>query len=111
MVINRDVLDLIDFIVVQGTGMESLALQTTGGIRVFQIFKKPQILFGNVVRTIESTETGFFFFFFRALGSILTVKAEMNFWLRNEASPEGCYSARFEFLTHFLSYLKLLYVA
>lgn len=69
--------------------------------------KNPQILSGNAVRTIWPTEIAFF----RASGSILMVKAEMNFWLRNEASPEGCYSARSEFLIHFLSYLKLLYVA
>lgn len=41
--------------------MEFLVFQTTGDLRVFQIFKNPQILCGNVVRTIWSTEIAFFF--------------------------------------------------
>lgn len=40
--------------------MEFLVAQTTGDIRFFQIFKSPQILCGNVVRKIESTEIAFF---------------------------------------------------
>lgn len=40
--------------------MDILVLQTTGGIGDFQIFKNSQILSGNAVRIIGSTEIAFF---------------------------------------------------
>lgn len=89
--------------------MEFLVFQTIADIRVFQIFKNHQSQCGSVFRTIRSTEIALFF---RALGIILTLRTlEMKLLLRNGASPEGYYSARFELLTQFLLYLKPLYVA
>lgn len=42
-------------VVVKGTGVEFLFLQTTEGTRVFHIFINPQLLSGNGVGTIGST--------------------------------------------------------